>query len=87
MIEDTQMTHRLRHRIVRPEQEAQQQRVIVMSVAVAEQDSDDLVDEALAAAGIVRRPNDLLIKTLSFFTKPGDPPVRLVSAASAPGGH
>jgi len=87
MIEDTQMTHRLRHRIVRPEQEAQQQRVIVMSVAFAEQDRDDLVDEALAAAGIVRRPNDLLIKTLSFFTKPGDPPARLVSAAPTPGGH
>ena len=87
MIEDTQMTHRLRHRIVRPEQEAQQQRVIVMSVAVAEQDRDDLVDEALAAAGVVRRPNDLLIKTLSFFTKPGDPPVRLVSASAAAGEH
>jgi len=45
------------------------------------------VDEALAAAGIVRRPNDLLIKTLSFFTKPGDPPVRLVSTTPTPGGH
>jgi hypothetical protein len=61
--------------------------VIVMSVAFAEQDRDDLVDKALAAAGVTRGPNDLLIKTLSFFTKPGDPPVRLVSAAPTPGGH
>ena len=87
MMEDTQMSHRLRHRIARLEQGSQQQRVIVMSVAFTEQDRHDLVDEALAAAGIVRRPNDLLIKTLSFFTKPGDPPVRLVSAAPTPGGH
>ena len=79
------MTHRLRHRIGRLERESQQ-RVIVIPFAFAE-DRDDLVDEALAAAGIVRGPNDLLIKTLSFFTKPGDPPVRLVSAAPAPGGH
>ena len=81
------MTHRLRRRIGRLEQDPQQQRVIVMSVAVAEQDSDDLVDEALAAAGVVRRPNDLLIKTLSYFTKPGDLPVRLMSASTATGGH
>ena len=87
MMEDTRMTHRLRHRIGRLEQGSQQQRVIVMSVAVPEQDRDDLVDEALAAAGVTRGPNDLLIKTLSYFTKPGDPPVWLVSAAPTPGGH
>ena len=58
-----------------------------MSVAVAEQDRDDLVDEAPAAAGIVRWPNDLLVKTLSYFTKPGEPPMRLVSAAPTPGRH
>ena len=87
MMDDTQMTHRLHRRIGRLEQGSQQQRVIVMSVAVAEQDSDDLVDEALAAAGVVRRPNDLLIKTLSYFTKPGDLPVRLMSASTATGGH
>ena len=87
MMEDARMTHRLRRRIGRLEQGSQQQRVIVMSVAVAEQDRDDLVDEALAAAGVVRRPNDLLIKTLSFFTKPGDPPVRLVSASPTTGRH
>ena len=81
------MPHRLRRRIGRLEQDPQQQRVIVMSVAFTEQDRNDLVDEALAAAGIVRGQNDLLIKTLSFFTKPGDPPVRLVSAATALGGH
>ena len=87
MMEDIRMTHRLRHRIGRLEQGSQQQRVIVMSVAFAEQDRDDLVDEALAAAGVVRGANDLLIKTLSYFTKPGDPPVRLVSAAPTPGEH
>ena len=81
------MAHRLRHRIGRLEQGSQQQRVIVMSVAFAEQDRDDLVDKALAAAGVTRGPNDLLIKTLSFFTKPGDPPVRLVSASAAAGEH
>jgi len=81
------MTHRLHRRIGRLEQDPQQQRVIVMSVAFTEQDRDDLVDEALAAAGIVRRPNDLLIKTLSYFTKPGDPLVRLVSATPVTGGH
>ena len=81
------MTHRLRHCIGRLEQGSRQQRVIVMSVAFTEQDRDDLVDEALAAAGVTRGPNDLLIKTLSYFTKPGDPPVRLVSAARTPGGH
>ena len=87
MMEYTQMAHRLRHRIGRLEQGSQQQRVIVMSVAFAEQDCDDLVDEALAAAGVVRGPNDLLVKTLSYFTKPGDPPARLVSVAPTPGGH
>ena len=87
MMEDAWMTHRLRHRIGCLEQGSQQQRVIVMSVAVAEQDRDDLVDEALAAAGVTRGPNDLLIKTLSYFTEPGDPPVRLVSAAPTSGGH
>ena len=81
------MTHRLRHRIGRLEQGSQQQRVIVMSVAFPERDRDGLVDEALAAAGVRRGPNDLLIKTLRYFTKPGDPPVRLVSAAPTPGGH
>jgi hypothetical protein len=55
MMEDTRMTHRLRHRIGRLEQGPQQQRVIVMSVAFAEQDRDDLVDEALAAAGVKAR--------------------------------
>ena len=81
------MTHRLRRRIGLLEQGSQQQRVIVMSVAFPERDRDGLVDEALAAAGIVRRPNDLLIKTLSYFTKPGDLPVRLMSASTATGGH
>ena len=81
------MTHRLHRRIGRLEQDPQQQRVIVMSVAFTEQDRDDLVDEALAAAGVTRGPNDLLIKTLSYFTKPGDPPVRLVSATPVTGGH
>ena len=81
------MTHRLHRRIGRLEQGSQQQRVIVMSVSFPEQDRDDLMDEALAAAGVTRGPNDLLIKTLSYFTRPGDLPVRLVSAAPTPGGH
>lgn len=87
MMEDSLMTNRLRSRIGRLEQDPHNQRTIVLSVDYAERDRDDLVSEALAAAGIVRGPNDLLIKTLSFFTKPGDPLVRLISASSAPGGH
>ena len=87
MMEDTQMTHRLRHRIGRLEQESQQQRVIVMSVAVRRAGSRRPGRRGAGRGRRRRRPNDLLIKTLSYFTKPGDPPVRLVSAAPTPGGH
>lgn len=81
------MNNRLRSRIERMEQDPQNQRTIVLSVDYAERDRADLVDDALAAAGLVRGPNDLLIKTLRFCAVHGEPPVRLVSVSPAAGGH
>lgn len=78
------MTTRLRHRIGRLEQAPQNQRMIVVSMAHTERDRRDLVDEALAEAGIVRSANDLLIVRMRFNPEPGQPLARVSSVWPPP---
>ena len=76
--------HTLHRRLRRLEHDRQPQRTIVLSVAATHRDRADLVDTALADAGIVRTPGDLLVKTLRFCPAPGQPPARVVAVAPAP---
>ena len=60
------MLSRLQHRIERLEGGDRGSRVIVVTVGHLDGDNDGIVADALAEAGIMRSPSDLLVRVLHY---------------------
>ena len=76
------MRNRLQHRIERLEGGNCGSRVIVVTMGHLERDDDDVVADALAAAGIIRLPGDLLVRVLNFSADHLQPPASVVAVHS-----
>jgi hypothetical protein len=76
------MQNRLQHRIERLEGGDRGSRMIVVTMGHLERDDDDVVADALAAAGIIRLPGDLLVRVLNFSADHLQPPASVVAVHS-----
>jgi len=56
--------------------------MIVVTMGHLERDDDDVVADALAAAGIIRLPGDLLVRVLNFSADHLQPPASVVAVHS-----
>jgi hypothetical protein len=63
----------------------QERRLIVLEVDAARRGDAALVDRALAEAGVVPRPADLVVKLLRFDAPPDQPPCALVRVSPLDG--
>ena len=73
------MLNRLQHRIERLEGGDQGSRVIVVKVGYLDGDDDGVVVDALADAGIMRQPGDLLVRVLDYGADRLQPPASVVA--------
>ena len=73
------MLSRLQHRIERLEGGDRGSRVIVVTVGHLDRDDDGIEAAALAEAGIMRQPGDLLVRVLHYGVDRLQPPATVVA--------
>jgi len=73
------MLSRLQHRIERLEGGSSGSRVIVVTVGHLDRDDDSIEADALAEAGIMRQPGDLLVRVLHYGVDRLQPPATVVA--------
>ena len=73
------MLNRLQHRIERLEGGDRGSRVIVVKVGYLDGDDDGIVADAIAEAGIMRPPSNLLVRVLHYGANRLQPPASVVA--------
>jgi hypothetical protein len=81
------MLNRLQHRIERLEGGDWGSRMIVITVGHLDRDDDGIVVDALAEAGIIRQPNDLLVRVLHYGADRLQPRASVVAVHSQGAGR
>jgi hypothetical protein len=63
-----------------------ERRLVVLEVDADRRTDEALIDRTLAEAGVVPRPEDLIVKLLRFAPPSGEPPCALVRESPLEGG-